>query len=49
MVELVDALLNVSRIEMGTFMVEPVPMNIVAAATSALADFKKMIKRKRSS
>ena len=47
MVELVDALLNVSRIEMGTFMVEPVPMNIVAAATSALADFKKMIKKKK--
>lgn len=46
MVELVDALLNVSRIEMGTFMVDPVPMNIAAAAKSALADFKKMIKRK---
>ncbi|MEK7493865.1 MAG: ATP-binding protein [Patescibacteria group bacterium] len=47
MVELVDALLNVSRIEMGTFMVEPVPMNVVAAATSILADLKKVIKKKK--
>lgn len=47
MVELVDALLNVSRLEMGTFSVEPAPMNAVAAAKSALADFKQAIKKKK--
>lgn len=47
MVELVDALLNVSRIELGTFMVEPVPMNVVAAAKATLADMKQTIKKKK--
>lgn len=47
MVELVDALLNVSRLELGTFMVEPVPMSVVAAAKSVIADLKQAIKKKK--
>ena len=47
MVDLVDALLNVSRIELGTFMVEPIPMNVVLAAASVLADLKQTIKKKK--
>lgn len=47
MVELVDALLNVSRIELGTFIVEPVPMNMVAAAKAVLADMRQTIKKKK--
>lgn len=36
MIDLVNALLNVSRIEMGTFSVEPVPTNIIQLAQSVV-------------
>lgn len=47
MVELVDALLNVSRFEMGTFMVEPVPMHVTTTAKAVLTDMKQTIKKKK--
>jgi PAS domain S-box-containing protein len=40
MIDLVNALLNVSRIDMGTFMVEPQPEDIREIADSAYNDFK---------
>jgi signal transduction histidine kinase len=38
MVDLVNSLLNVSRIELGTFSVEPVPTNIVELAQSVIKE-----------
>jgi PAS domain S-box-containing protein len=38
MVDLVNALLNVSRLELGTFQIEPVPANIVSMAESVIEE-----------
>ena len=40
MVELVDALLNVSRIELGTFAVDPEPTDIIALARGVMDELK---------
>lgn len=47
MVELVNALLNVSRIELGTFSVEPVPTDFKTVAQSVLDELKPMITSKK--
>lgn len=47
MIELVNSLLNVSRIDMGTFMVEPVPLNFINATEDALKDLSLQIARKK--
>lgn len=47
MIELVNSLLNVSRIDMGTFMVEPIPMNFVDALEDALKDLLAQISHKK--
>jgi PAS domain S-box-containing protein len=46
MVDLVDALLNVSRIEMGTFVIEPVLTDLKELAKSVLDDLKPQIQKK---
>jgi len=40
MVDLVNALLNVSRIELGTFAVQPVPTDVAAVAKSVVSEVK---------
>jgi signal transduction histidine kinase len=47
MVELVNSLLNVSRIEMGTFAVEPKPIDIFEVAQSVIDELVPMIKEKK--
>ncbi len=47
MVELVNAFLNVSRLEFGTFAVEPEPINIVEITESVVAEMKLQIEPKR--
>ena len=47
MVDLVNALLNVSRMELGTFTVEPEPLNILTLARSVVAEFKHQIDQKK--
>ncbi len=47
MVQLVNALLNVSRLELGTFLVEPEPTNIVDLANSAIEEQKPQINEKK--
>ena len=47
MVNLVNALLNVSRLELGTFAVEPKMSNIVTIAKGVLEEFKPQILRKK--
>ncbi len=47
MVELVNALLNVSRLELGTFVVEPEPTDIVVLAKSAIDEQKNVIDQKK--
>jgi PAS domain S-box-containing protein len=47
MVELVNSLLNVSRIDLGTFMVEPKEVDIVKTAKSMLAELKPTIIKKK--
>ncbi|MFC1687349.1 ATP-binding protein [Patescibacteria group bacterium] len=47
MVDLVNALLNVSRLELGTFMVEPVSTDIIKLAKSVLDELKPQIDEKR--
>jgi two-component system, OmpR family, phosphate regulon sensor histidine kinase PhoR len=49
MVALVSALLNVSRIDMGTFAIDPEPTDIVDLAKNAVKDFAKLIKDKKIS
>lgn len=49
MVNLVDALLNVSRIEMGTFAVTPVSVNLGEVVQSLLAELDHQIKDKKLS
>jgi PAS domain S-box-containing protein len=46
MIELVNALLNVSRIELGTFMVQPTPTDIVQVVTEVLKEIEQQIKQK---
>ena len=47
MVELVNALLNVSRIELGTFVVEPEPTDVVLLARSVVNEQKSQIEAKK--
>jgi signal transduction histidine kinase len=47
MVDLVNTLLDVSRIEMGTFMVEPKPTNISKLAQSVIDEQKIQIDEKK--
>jgi signal transduction histidine kinase len=47
MVDLVNTLLDVSRIEMGTFMVEPKPTDIVKLAKSVIDEQKLQISEKK--
>jgi len=47
MIELVTALLNVSRIELGTFAVEPKPTDIVEISDSVLEELVPQIKEKK--
>jgi PAS domain S-box-containing protein len=47
MVELVNALLNVSRIELGTFAVDPEAIDLKELAASVLAELKPVIKTRK--
>jgi len=47
MVDLVNTLLDVSRIEMGTFMVEPRPTDIIKLAQNVIDEQKLQIKEKK--
>ncbi|MFA5022354.1 MAG: ATP-binding protein [Patescibacteria group bacterium] len=47
MVELVNALLNVSRIDLGTFAIEPQPTDIIEVAKSVVNELKQQIKIKK--
>jgi len=47
MVELVNALLNVSRIELGTFVIEPKPTDIVKLTRSVIDEQKPQIDEKK--
>ncbi len=47
MTELVSSLLNVSRIELGTFAINPVPANVNEFAQSVLDELKLLIKQKK--
>ncbi|MFH1425979.1 MAG: ATP-binding protein [Candidatus Kerfeldbacteria bacterium] len=47
MVELVNALLNVSRIEMGTFVVEPEPTDLVKICSDVIKELKPLITKKK--
>lgn len=47
MVELVNALLNVSRLDLGTFVVEPEPTEITGIATSVLSELQPQIVQKQ--
>ncbi len=47
MVELVEALLNVSRIELGTFVVDPEPTDIKELSKGVVEEFKHVIEDKK--
>lgn len=47
MVDLVNALLNVSRLELGTFVVEPEYMNIIEMAQSVVDEIKHTVDKKK--
>ena len=47
MVELVNALLNVSRIDLGTFAIEPEPVNLVEICESVLGELNPQIMLKK--
>jgi len=47
MVDLVDALLNVSRIDLGTFAIEPEPVNLVSICESVLSELTPGINNKK--
>lgn len=49
MVELVNALLNVSRLDLGTFTIEPKPIDIVLLAKSVVHELVSQIKEKELS
>jgi PAS domain S-box-containing protein len=46
MVDLVNALLNVSRIDLGTFAIEPEPISLVEICDSVLAELRPQIEQK---
>lgn len=46
MVELVNALLNVSRLDLGTFIIEPEPTDVIEMAKSLLSELTPTIKEK---
>jgi len=47
LIELVNALLDVSRIDLGTFSIEPEPTDMIAKAEAALTKFESVIKAKK--
>ncbi|MEK7184219.1 MAG: PAS domain-containing sensor histidine kinase [Patescibacteria group bacterium] len=47
LVEMVNSLLNVSRIELGTFMVEPKPTKPIEIAEAVLGEVKSLIEQKQ--
>lgn len=47
MIDLVNALLNTSRLELGTFVTEPEPLNLKRAAEQALAELQEKIQKKK--
>jgi signal transduction histidine kinase len=47
MVELVNALLNVSRLDLGTFIIEPKPTDVLELAKSVLNELQPQIKQKQ--
>ncbi len=47
MIDLVNTLLDVSRLELGTFKVEPKPTDVIALARSVLNEQKSKIEKKR--
>ena len=47
MVDLVNSLLNVSRIELGTFVIEPEKVDMKAVAKSIIAELAPMIEKKK--
>ena len=47
MVDLVDALLNVSRLDLGTFMIEPKNINVIEMAKSVVGELKPQIIEKK--
>lgn len=47
MMKLVNALLNVSRLEMGTFIIEPEPINVVTISQKNLRELESHIKEER--
>jgi len=47
MVDLVNALLNVSRIELGTFIIDPAPTNIVDVVKITISEIMPMVKAKQ--
>lgn len=47
LVDMVNSLLNVSRIELGTFMVEPKPTNPIEIANGVLGEVKGLIEQKQ--
>lgn len=49
MVDLVNSLLNVSRLEMGTFIVEPEPTDMLVLARSVVDELKLLIDQKKIS
>lgn len=48
MVELVNSLLNVSRLELGTFAVDPEPVNLIKSAEDIIKELQPMIKEKKT-
>lgn len=46
MVKLIESLLNVSRLELGTFQIEPEQINIIEIAENTLKELKPQIKEK---
>lgn len=47
MIDLVNALLDVSRIDLGTFSIEPEPTDIIKKANEAMKKYEKIIKLKK--
>jgi PAS domain S-box-containing protein len=47
MVDLVNALLNVSRIDLGTLSIEPEPVNLVEVAESIISELRPQIEQKK--